>query len=68
PNQGFEDCRDQFMLGDSILVAPMLESGTSREVIFPEGTWKNEDNVVIKGPVKKRFNVPLDELLWFKRI
>jgi alpha-glucosidase len=67
PNQGFEDCRDQFMLGDSILVAPMLESGTSREVIFPEGTWKDKNNVVIKGPVKKRFNVPLDELLWFKK-
>ncbi len=67
PNQGFEDCRDQFMLGDSILVAPMLESGTSREVIFPEGTWKDKNNAVIKGPVKKRFNVPLDDLLWFKK-
>jgi alpha-glucosidase (family GH31 glycosyl hydrolase) len=45
----------------------MLESGTSREVIFPEGTWKDKNNVVIKGPVKKRFNVPLDDLLWFKK-
>jgi len=67
PNQGFDDCKDQFMLGDNILVAPMLESGTSREVIFPEGTWKDKNNVVIKGPVKKRFNVPLDDLLWFKK-
>ena len=67
PNQGFEDCKDQFMLGDSILVAPMLESGTSREVIFPEGTWKDKNNVVIKGPIKMRFNVALDDLLWFKK-
>jgi len=67
PNQGFENCKDQFMLGDSILVAPMLESGTSREVIFPKGKWKDKNNVIIKGPVKKRFNVPLDDLLWFRR-
>lgn len=68
PNQGFEDCTDQFMLGDSILVAPMLESGNSREVLFPAGTWKDKNDVVIKGPLKKRLDAPLDELLWFRKI
>jgi len=67
PHQGFEDCRDQFMLGDSILVAPMLEGGNSREVIFPAGSWKDKNDRINRGPVKKRFTVPLDELLWFKK-
>jgi alpha-glucosidase (family GH31 glycosyl hydrolase) len=66
PGQGFEDCMDQFMLGENILVAPMLEKGNYREVSFPKGIWKDKNGVVIKGPVKKQFNVPLDELLWFK--
>jgi alpha-glucosidase len=31
---------DQFMIGDSLLVAPVLEEGArSRSVYFPKGTW-----------------------------
>lgn len=34
------DVEDQFMLGDSILVAPVMEKGAlSRKVILPEGKW-----------------------------
>jgi alpha-glucosidase (family GH31 glycosyl hydrolase) len=66
PGQGFEDCRDQFMLGENIMVAPMLEKGNYREVYFPKGIWKDNHGKVTKGPVKKQFYVPLDELLWFK--
>jgi alpha-glucosidase (family GH31 glycosyl hydrolase) len=68
PDQGFADCKDQFMLGEDILVAPMLESGSSRDVLFPKGTWKDKNGNIIKGPVKKQMNVPLDELLWFRKI
>jgi alpha-glucosidase len=33
---------DQFLIGDSLLVAPVTEEGaTSRSVYFPEGTWYN---------------------------
>jgi alpha-glucosidase len=68
PGQGFEDCRDQFMLGENILVAPMLDKGNTREVSFPKGKWKDKNGTIIKGPVKEQFDVALDELLWFKKV
>lgn len=67
PDQGFGNCQDQFMLGESILVAPMLEKGNYREVDFPEGIWKDKNGNIINGPAKKQFYVPLDELLWFRK-
>ena len=42
PGQGYERVIDQFMIGDRILVAPILKKGmTSRKVILPAGRWKN---------------------------
>lgn len=40
PNQGFEQIDDQFVLGDSIIVAPVVEKGAvMRTVVLPEGEW-----------------------------
>lgn len=67
PHQGFENCKDQFMLGDDLMVCPMLEKGFKRNVTFPKGTWKSHQGVTIKGPVTKQMEVALDELLWFEQ-
>ena len=49
PNQGFEECRDQYMLGDKYLVAPIMSSGNTRTVKLPKGKWKDDLGKVYKG-------------------
>jgi alpha-glucosidase (family GH31 glycosyl hydrolase) len=66
PHEGMDSCKDQFMLGDKIMVAPMVEKGLQRMVTFPKGKWQDEDGKVIKGPIEKQFQTPLDRLLWFE--
>jgi Glycosyl hydrolases family 31 len=42
---------DEFMLGDEMLVAPMVDPGDKRTVYLPRGNWTNlETNEVISGP------------------
>ncbi|MEO8583412.1 MAG: glycoside hydrolase family 31 protein [Flavitalea sp.] len=68
PHQNFESIQDQFMLGDRYMVAPVVKKENSRQVVFPKGKWKSPNGNIIKGPVKKLFVVPLNELLWFERV
>lgn len=68
PNQRFETCKDQFMLGDNIMIAPMIEKGLKRNVLFPKGKWKSNKGIIIKGPAIMHFNVLIDELLWFEKL
>ncbi len=50
PHMGFLECRDQFMLGDRYLVAPMVSPGTRREVLLPPGTWRDDRGEVFRVP------------------
>ncbi|MDL2256376.1 glycoside hydrolase family 31 protein, partial [Parabacteroides sp. OttesenSCG-928-K15] len=68
PHQGFATCKDQFMLGDKYLVAPMVEQGTSREVRLPKGTWKDETGKRFKGGRTIRIDVPIERLPYFERV
>lgn len=44
-------CDRQFMLGDSIMVAPVMSEDGSVQVYFPEGTWTSWwDGKVVSGP------------------
>jgi alpha-glucosidase len=68
PNRGYAPVHDQFMLGDRILVAPVLEKGArQRSVKLPPGKWLLPSGKTIRGDKTKSFDVALDELLYFVR-
>ena len=58
---------DQFLLGDRLLVAPVLKKGAvRRKVVIPEGRWKSFDGQIISGPNKVDVKVGLDDLPFFE--
>jgi len=69
PHQGYASIQDQFMLGDDILVAPVLEQNTySRTVLFPEGEWKGDDGSILQGPCSDKIQAPIERLPWYTRV
>jgi alpha-glucosidase (family GH31 glycosyl hydrolase) len=69
PGKGYEEVKDQFILGGKILVAPVVNKGQhSRKVIFPEGSWKGDDGSLVNGPSVVTIEVPLERLPWYRKI
>ncbi len=69
PENGYEKIVDQFVLGDDIIVAPLLEKGArSRTVVLPKGRWKDENGKIFKGNKEVKIDVPLKRLPYFKKI
>lgn len=68
PHQGFVMCKDQFMLGDKYMVAPMITPGTTRTVMLPKGKWKDDCGKVFKGPKVITTEVPLSRLPYYEKI
>jgi len=69
PESGFEMIKDQFMLGDNILVAPVVEKNArSRVVVFPKGKWMSDNGEIIKGGKSIEIDVPLDRLPFFTKM
>lgn len=69
PGNGYETINDQFMLGDDIIVAPVVEkSARSRKVILPEGKWKCEKGEMYTGGKTIEIKVPLKRLPYFIRL
>jgi len=59
---------DQFLLGDDLLVAPVVEKGArSRTVVFPPGRWTSETGENFVGPGEFRVDAPLEALPRFVR-
>ena len=68
PGQGYAEIKDQFMMGENILVAPVQKKGQrKRKVVFPEGTWKGDDGSIVTGPAEKEIDVPLERLPWYRK-
>ena len=62
------DVVDQFLLGEDILAAPVLEQGaTSRRVVLPPGRWTGTDGAEYDGPQVIELPVRLTSIPWFRR-
>jgi len=68
PGEGFERCKDQFMLGDRYLVAPITTNEDTRKVKLPKGIWKDDYGNKHEGGKSITINVPLDRLPYFEKL
>jgi len=68
PGEGLDTVKDQFMLGKILMIAPVLEKGNHRKIIFPKGIWQSEDGKIFKGPSVKIVEVGLDDVPVFKKL
>ena len=69
PHMGYAEMGDQFLMGDDMLVAPVLEKGASRrKVVLPPGKWKGDDGSVYDGPATITVPAPLERLPYFERV
>jgi hypothetical protein len=67
PRRGYAGIKDQFMLGDAILVAPVLEKGArGRKVVIPPGTWRGDDGSEVTGPCDVEVDASLARLPWYR--
>ena len=63
PHKGYEEVKDQFMLGNNIMVAPVVqENAMARKVILPPGKWMDDRGKMLKGPAVIETEVPVDRL------
>ncbi len=66
PHQGYAGIKDEFLLGDSVLVAPVVQKNMyKRTVVLPEGKWQYIDGQEFKGPVEVEVDAPIDVLPYF---
>ncbi|XP_065910992.1 myogenesis-regulating glycosidase-like [Dysidea avara] len=59
---------DQFLIGDSVMIAPVIRQGArSRDVYFPEGTWKlcYPPYKVYEQGLTHSISADLTTVLWF---
>ena len=69
PHMGYADVKDEFLMGEDLLVAPVLEKGViSRKVILPTGKWKADDGRMYNGPATIEVPAPLSRLPYFERL
>ncbi len=69
PGCGYEEICDQFMLGDDILVAPVVKKGEYvKNVVFPKGKWQDEKGNVYEGGQTIAVDAPVEVIPWFTRI
>ena len=69
-DKNFLTISDEYLIGDEILVAPIIVKGaTKRDIYIPDGTWRDElkgENVIGKDWLKD-YKVELGQVAYFTR-
>lgn len=68
PNEGFVECKDQYMLGEKYIIAPVVAKENTRSVKLPKGQWKDDLGKKYKGGQTITVDVPLSRLPYFEKI
>ena len=69
PGCGYARVSDEFLMGEDLLVAPVVGKGAkTRKVLVPPGRWLSDDGKEVVGPVEIVVDAPLARLPHFKRI
>ena len=69
PHQGFNRAMTQFMLGDDLLVAPVVTEDDTVVVELPRGAWMDDLGQRHIGPLTLRLdNVPVSRLPRYSRL
>lgn len=58
---------DEFLIGDELLVAPILnENEYNRDVYLPRGKWRSENGNIYEGPINvKSYPAPIEVIPYF---
>ncbi|MBE6928699.1 MAG: glycoside hydrolase [Ruminococcaceae bacterium] len=68
PGCDYEEVKDQFMLGENILVAPVIVKGeTVKMVHLPEGTWVDANGQEFAGGQTLAYPAGINVLPWFTK-
>ena len=68
PNEGFAECKDQYMLGDKYMIAPIVTPNNKRFVMLPKGKWKDDLGNTYKGGKRIVIDAPLSRLPYFEKL
>ena len=69
PNEGLELESDSFMLGDDLLVCPVLDKGAVRKTIhLPAGRWRSWRGELLEGGCYVTFDIGLCDIPRFRKI
>jgi alpha-glucosidase len=68
PDEGFAECRDQFMLGPRIMAAPVVTAGDVRTVRLPRGRWRDDRGKTLRGGRTITINAPINRIPYYEKL
>jgi alpha-glucosidase (family GH31 glycosyl hydrolase) len=69
PGNAFGRVNQQFLIGDKLLVAPIIEKGiTEHKIYLPEGNWKAFNGKIYKGNKEILVPVTINDIPYFEKL